>query len=72
MSLYSYSALNVNNEIKNGIVDDIDKETVSRHLIMQGLRPLAIRPYTKDKTSLSLDRFRRNRVTKTDIEFFTK
>ena len=72
MSLYSYSALNVNNEIKNGIVDDIDKETVSRRLIMQGLRPLAIRPYTKDKTSLSLDRFRRNKVTKTDIEFFTK
>jgi len=72
MSLYSYSALTVNNEIKNGIIDDIDKETVSRRLIMQGLRPLAIRPYTKDKTFLSLDRFRRNKVTKTDIEFFTK
>jgi general secretion pathway protein F len=72
MSLYSYSALNGNNEIKNGIIDDIDKETVSSRLIMQGLRPLTIHPYTKDTPSLSPGRFRRNKVTKTDIDFFTK
>lgn len=72
MSLYSYSALNGNNEIKNGIIDDIDKETVSSRLIMQGLRPLAIHPYTKNTPSLSPGRFRRNKVTKTDIDFFTK
>jgi len=74
MSLYSYSALNDNNEIKNGVVDAGDRETVSRRLIMQGLRPLAIHPYTKARVSLSLapNRFRRNRMTKADIEFFTK
>ena len=74
MSLYSYSALNDNNEIKNGVVDASDRETVSRRLIMQGLRPLTIHPYTKARASLTLtpNRFRRNKMTKADIEFFTK
>ena len=74
MSLYSFSALTDNNEIKNGVVDADDQETVSRRLIMQGLRPLAIHPYTKAKTSLILapKLFRRSKMTKADIEFFTK
>jgi general secretion pathway protein F len=72
MSLYSYSALTSQNEIKNGIIDDLNKEAVSRRLIMQGLRPLAIHPYTKTKASLSLDRFRRSKMTRADIDFFTK
>jgi general secretion pathway protein F len=72
MSLYSYTALTSQNELKNGILDDLNKEAISRRLIMQGLRPLDIRPYTKTKASLSLDRFRRNRMTRADIDFFTK
>jgi general secretion pathway protein F len=72
MSLYSYSALDSRNELKNGILDDANTEAVTRRLIMQGLRPLEIRPYTKAKAAITLNRFRRNTLTKTDIDFFTK
>lgn len=72
MSLYSYSALDSHNELKNGIIDDINTKAVSKRLIMQGLRPLEIRPYTKAKASITFNRFRRNKLTKADIDFFTK
>jgi len=72
MSLYSYSALDSKNEIKSGIVDDMDKEAVSRLLMRQGLRPLEIRSYTKTKKAVSFEKFQRKTITKTDIAFFTK
>lgn len=73
MSLYSYTALDAKNEIKNGILDEADKEAASRRLMLQGLRPLEIHSYTKAKPPfLALSRFRSRSITRADIEFFTK
>lgn len=73
MALFSYSALDSANIMKEGVVEGVDKGMVARRLMQQGLRPIAIKPYTESKGGISLaNLFKRNRVTKKDIEFFTQ
>lgn len=72
MNLYSYSALDAKNIVKRGTVEEIDKASAARRLMTQGLRPLEIKPYRASrKVNLSLKGFRRSKLTKTDIDFFT-
>jgi general secretion pathway protein F len=74
MALFKYSALGPANEMNERILEDADKGAVARKLMLQGLRPLEIQPHQeagRSRVSLSLAQFRRDRVTKGDIEFFT-
>ncbi len=73
MSLFKYTALDQQNTVKSGVVDEFDKAAAAKRLMRQGLRPLDIQRHTESKKfSLSLDIFRKNKITKTDIDFFTK
>jgi general secretion pathway protein F len=74
MAPYKYSALGPENELKEGVLEETDKAAVARKLMLQGLRPLEIRPHREaggTRFSLSLEQLRRDRITKGDIEFFT-
>jgi len=72
MSFYSYSALDAANNVKRGVIEEIDKASAARRLMGQGLRPLEIKPHTASKQGgFSLESFRRNKLTKTDLDFFT-
>lgn len=72
MNLYSYSALDSTGSVKRGTVEEIDKASAARRLMTQGLRPVEIKPYrASKKVNLSLKAFRKNKLTKTDIDFFT-
>ena len=75
MALYKYSALGAENDVREGILEEIDKGAVAKKLMLQGLRPLEIRPHQESgraRFSLSLARFRQDKITKKDIDFFTK
>ncbi|MBU0728259.1 MAG: type II secretion system F family protein [Proteobacteria bacterium] len=72
MGLFSYTALDSENTLKEGVFEDVDKEAVAKRLIMQGLRPLEIQRHRgRRKSFISLDKFRKEKITSTDIEFFT-
>jgi general secretion pathway protein F len=72
MSLFKYSAIGPANEIKEGVLEESNKEAAARKLMLQGLRPLEIRSHQKaTRTRLSLQQFRLDRVNKADIDFFT-
>lgn len=72
MSLYSYSALDASSNVKRGVIEEIDKAAAARRLMGQGLRPLEIKPHRASKQGgFSLDSFRKNKLTKTDLDFFT-
>jgi len=75
MAQYSYTAMGPNQSIQEGIIEDVDKETAAHRLMQKGLRPLEIRPYTAKKQSgisINLERFRRHKLTKDDLAFFTQ
>ncbi len=77
MALYDYTALNSSNESQAGVMVEKDKNGVARRLLQQGLRPLEIRRHKQAGGSsfffASLqDKFQAKRITKTDVEFFTK
>lgn len=77
MALYDYTALNSSNESQAGVMDEADRHGVARRLLQQGLRPLEIREHKQSQfQSFSLeglrDKFQSKRVTKADVEFFTK
>ena len=73
MNLYNYTALDQENSVTEGVIEDLDKAAVARRLIMQGLRPLEINPHTRaGKPSFFVERFRISKVTRSDINFFTK
>lgn len=73
MSLYKYTALDNKNASVDGVLEAADKQIVAERLMMQGLRPLDIRAYQeKKKVSLAIfKKFRKDKITKTDIDFFT-
>jgi general secretion pathway protein F len=74
MSLFSYTALESDNSVKKGVIEEIDKTSAARRLMAQGLRPLQItahRDSKEKKISFSFAKFRRNKLSKTDIDFFT-
>ena len=77
MALYDYTALDSSNESLAGVMEEADKNSVARRLLQQGLRPLEIKKHRESRgPSFSLaairDRFQSKRVTKADVEFFTK
>lgn len=72
MGLYSYSALDAENTLKEGVLEESDEHTVARRLIQQGLRPLDIRAHRQNKFSITLPSFGSSKVTRADINFFTK
>jgi len=74
MPLFSYIAQDSGNNTKRGTLDGADRRSVAARLLKSGLRPLEIRRAHENKSgfSFSLDRFRRERVTRQDVDFFTK
>jgi len=73
MALYDYTALNRENAVHEGVIDGPDRSAVARKLLHQGLRPLEIKSHSKAKEGFALpDIFRRDKISRTDIEFFTK
>ena len=72
MSLYNYVAVTAANEIKKGVLEESDKDAAAKKLMQSGLRPLEIRRAQQAKASFSLDRFRQDKVTRGDVDFFTK
>ncbi len=74
MALFNYSALDYENTLKEGVMDGTDKAMVAHKLLSRGLRPLEIKPHAERKKSAlaSIELFRREKITRSDIEFFTK
>jgi len=74
MPLFSYIAQDSGNNTKRGTLDGSDRQAVAARLMKSGLRPIEIRRAHENKGdfSFNLDRFRRERVTRQDIDFFTK
>ncbi|MDA8163807.1 MAG: type II secretion system F family protein [Desulfobacteraceae bacterium] len=75
MALYKYRALGAENDLREGVLEEIDKMAVARKLMLQGLRPLEIRPHReggRSRLALSFKGFGQDKITKKDIEFFTK
>jgi len=73
MGLYKYIAIDSENGTTDGVLDAPDKEAVVERLVRQGLRPLDIRRHHESpKASFSfLEKFRQNKLTKADVDFFT-
>ncbi|MBU0674225.1 MAG: type II secretion system F family protein [Proteobacteria bacterium] len=73
MSLFSYIAVDGANAIKRGTLDADDRETVAARLMESGLRPLEIRHAFQSRKRVVMPwRFGTERVTRGDIDFFTK
>ncbi len=73
MGLFKYTALDAADQTKEGIIEELDQTAVTNRLIRQGLRPLSIRRYQEGKKKgVPLFGHWRDRIGKTDIEFFTK
>ncbi len=72
MSFFSYQAVDAQNAVREGIVDEADEGAVARRLLREGLRPLSIRPYSAPSARLALGNpFRAKRLVTADIDFFT-
>jgi len=72
MGFYNYSALDSENIIKEGVLEGPDEAAIARHLMLQGFRPLDIQLHSSSRMSLPMFRFRSRKLTKSDINFFTK
>ncbi|MCK9294779.1 MAG: type II secretion system F family protein [Desulfobulbaceae bacterium] len=76
MPLFKYTALDSENAVKEGVVEETDKAAAAKKLMQQGIRPLEIRSYTPgSKMQLSLPHFlhfTRDRISRVEINFFTK
>ena len=72
MSLFNYTAIDSSNAVRKGVVDGLDRQAAAKALMSKGLRPLEIKIHHEGKTmNLSLGFLRRNKLSKTDIDFFT-
>jgi general secretion pathway protein F len=72
MPLFSYTAQDAGNNIKRGTLDEASREAVAARLLKAGLRPMEIRRGFERGKSFSLKIFRRERIKRQDIDFFTK
>ena len=73
--MFKYTALDAENSIKEGVIDGTDKTAAAQSLIRQGLRPLQIKGYKAEKKkgfSLPDLQIGKNKITRADIDFFTK
>jgi len=74
MSLFSYTALDATNQVRKGVIDELDKRAAAKSLMAKGLRPLEIKTHREGKEMnipLGFGFLQKNKLTKTDIEFFT-
>lgn len=75
MVMFKYTAQGTDNSIKEGVLDETDKAAAARSLMMQGLRPLEIKPHKSDRKkqlSLPVLQLGKNKITRADIDFFTR
>lgn len=75
MGMFKYTALDAENSITEGVIDEADKTTAAQSLMRQGLRPLQIKGYRAEKKkrfSLPGLQLGKNKITRADIDFFTK
>jgi len=75
MVMFKYTAQDKDNSVKEGVLDEPDKAAVARSLMLQGLRPLEIKPHKADRKkqfSLPVLQLGKNKITKADIDFFTR
>jgi len=72
MSLFNYTALDNTNKLNKGVIDELDKQSAARSLLDKGLRPLEIKLHHESKSfHFSMAAFRKDKLTKADIDFFT-
>jgi general secretion pathway protein F len=72
MSLFSYTAIDSSNTVRKGVVDGLDRQAAAKALMAKGLRPLEVKIHHEGKKmNLSFNFLQRNKLTKTDIDFFT-
>lgn len=72
MVMFKYTAQGTDNSIKEGVLDETDKAAAARSLMMQGLRPLEIKPHKSDRKkqlSLPVLQLGKNKITRADIDF---
>lgn len=75
MARFSYTALDSDQSMQEGVIEELDKESAARRLMRRGLKPLEIRPYSEKRKigiAIPFERFQRNKLTKKDVDFFTK
>ncbi len=70
MSLFSYTAIDSSNAVCKGVVDGLDRQAAAKALMSKGLRPLEIKIHHEGK-KMNLSFLRRDKLSKTDIDFFT-
>ncbi len=72
MSLFSYTAIDSANAVRKGVIDGLDRQAAAKALMSQGLRPLEVKIHHEGrKLNINLGFLRKNKLTKTDIDFFT-
>ncbi len=76
MPLYKYTAVDNDNTVKEGVIEETDKDSAAKKLILQGIRPIEIKAYTpgqKKRVALpNIFSFQREKISRMEIEFFTK
>ena len=75
MPLYKYTAVDNDNTVKEGVIEETDKDSAAKKLILQGIRPLEIkanRSGNKQQALPNIFSFKRERISRVEIEFFTK
>jgi len=72
VGLFNYKALDSKNAVTQGVLEEKDRDAVAQRLMVQGLRPLEIKRHAEvRKFSISLGSLRQEKISKSDIEFFT-
>jgi len=73
MPHFNYTALDARDTMQTGVLEEIDRAAAAQRLIRQGLRPLEIsRAKEAGSGRFALARLQRDRITRADIDFFTK
>ena len=77
MALFDYTALDGENEVRSGVMEEADKGAVALYLMRKGLRPLEINIHSRSRTpffsfTAFWEKFQTNKVTRADVDFFTK
>jgi general secretion pathway protein F len=74
MALFSYIAQDASRNIKRGTLEGESRDEVANRLMQSGLRPLEVRRALEGRSpiTLSFKFLQRDRVTRSDVDFFTK
>ncbi|MCB2181677.1 MAG: type II secretion system F family protein [Desulfobulbaceae bacterium] len=76
MALFKYTALDGKNVVTKGILEEPDKTAAAQKLMVQGLRPLELKPYSGESSKkFTLPGFmqrKRKKISRIEIDFFTK